>query len=73
MTQRIKLPEKFVNHLVSFPENGMGYQVVKVFLANGSILHNLKVINSSLLLIEQNMQLKKHEIEKIELEESSFL
>ena len=68
ITQRIELPEKFVNLLITLPENGMGYQVVKVFLANGSILHNLKVINSSVLIVDQNLKLNKHNIEKVELE-----
>jgi len=68
ITKRIELPEKLVNHLVSLPENGMGYQIVKVFLENGSILHNLKVINSSVLIVDQNLKLNKHNIEKVELE-----
>ena len=68
MTQRIDLPDKFVNFLITLPENGMGYQLVKVFLKKGNVLHNLKVINSSMLIVEQNIKLKKGDIEKIELE-----
>ena len=68
ITKRIELPEKLVTHLVSLPENGMGYQIVKVFLKNGSIFHNLKVINSSMLIVEQNIKLNKGDIEKVELE-----
>ena len=68
ITKRIELPEKFVNLLITLPENGMGYQLVKVFLKKGNILHNLKVINSSMLIVEQNVKLNKGDIEKIELE-----
>lgn len=68
ITKRIELPEKFVNFLITLPENGMGYQLVKVFLKKGNVLHNLKVINSSMLIVEQNIELNKGDIEKIELE-----
>ena len=68
LTHQIELPEKFVNRLVSLPENGMGYQLVKVFLTTGNVLHNLKVINSCILIVGQNIKLNKSDIEKIELE-----
>ena len=67
-TQRIELSQQFVNHLITLPENGMGYQLVKIFLKNGNVLHNLKVINSSMLIVEQNIKLNKNDIEKVELE-----
>ena len=67
-TRTLKLPDNFVNVLVNLPENGMGYQIVKVILKSGKILHQHKVINSSLLMLEENENITEKEIEKIELE-----
>jgi len=67
-TQKIKLPDRFVKYLISLPENGMGYQIVKVILKSGKILHQHKVINSSLLMLEENENITEKDIEKIELE-----
>jgi hypothetical protein len=67
-TQKIILPEKFVHLLVNLPENGMGYQIVNVILKSGRVLHQHKVINSSLLMLEENEVITGKDIEKIELE-----
>lgn len=67
-TQKIILPDRFVNYLVNLPENGMGYQLVKVFLKSGKILNHHKVINSSLLMLEENENITEKDIAKIELE-----
>ena len=56
------------NYLLSQPENGMGYQIVKVILKSGKVLRQHKVINSSLLMLETNENFTKKDIEKIELE-----
>lgn len=68
VTQRIQLPDRFSNHLIKMPESGMGYQLVKVFLKGGKILHNLKVLNSSILLVEKGESVHKEDIENIEIE-----
>lgn len=68
MTSKIKIPDKFADQLVKLPENGMGYQLVKVFLNNGKILHKHKVLNSSLLVLEDGEIISSFQIEKIELE-----
>ena len=65
---KLKLPEKFALQLMSLPENGMGYQLVKVFLKSGKILNHHKVINSSLLMLEENENITEKDIAKIELE-----
>jgi hypothetical protein len=65
---KLKLPEKFALQLVSLPETGMGYQIVKVVLKNGRILRKHKVINSSFLLLEPKEEISQNEIVKIELE-----
>lgn len=67
ITKRIELPKKFVKYLVTLPENGMGFQIVKVILKNGNVINNLKVFNSSVLLVKNDKILKDCDIEKIEL------
>jgi hypothetical protein len=67
-TRTLKLSDSFINVLVNLPENGMGYQIVKVILKSGKILHQHKVVNSSLLMLEENENITEKEIEKIELE-----
>ena len=67
-TRTLKLSDSFINTLVKLPENGMGYQIVKVILKSGKILHRHRVINSSLLMLEENENITEKDIEKIELE-----
>lgn len=64
----LKLNTDQENYLLSQPENGMGYQLVKVFLKSGNVLHHHKVINSSLLMLEENENITEKDIAKIELE-----
>lgn len=67
-TKTLKLPDSFINVLINLPENGMGYQIVKVILKSGKILNHHKVINSSLLMLEENENITEKDIAKIELE-----
>lgn len=67
-TKTIKLPESFVNKLVNLPESGMGYQLVKIILRSGKVLHQQKVINSEYLLLEGNQDLVVIDIKNIDLE-----
>ena len=64
----LKLSGRFINTLLNLPENGMGYQIVKVILKSGKILHQHKVLNSELLMLEENENISIKDIEKIELE-----
>ena len=64
----LKLNTDQENYLLSQPENGMGYQLVKVFLKSGNVLHHHKFINSSLLMLEENENITEKDIAKIELE-----
>ena len=64
----LKLSENFINFLVNLPENGMGYQIVKVILKSGKILHQQKVLNSEYLMLEENENITIKDIEKIELD-----
>ena len=66
--QSLKLTDSFINLLVNLPETGMGYQIVKVVLKSGQILHQHKVINSELLILEPNEKITIKDIDKIELD-----
>jgi hypothetical protein len=68
--QSLKLPESFVNKLVNLPESGMGYQVVKIILRSGKVLHRQKVINSEYLMLEGNQDFLVNDIKNIDLEQS---
>ena len=67
-TKTLKLPDSFINILVNLPESGMGYQIVKVILRSGKILHRQKVLNSEFLMLEENETINIKDIYKIELE-----
>ncbi len=67
-TRTLKLTDSFINILVNLPENGMGYQLVKVILKSGKVLHKHKVLNSELLMLEENENINIIDIDKIELE-----
>jgi hypothetical protein len=64
----IKLPESFVTKLINLPESGMGYQVVKIILRSGKVLHRQKVINSEYLMLEGNQDFLVNDIKNIDLE-----
>ena len=53
-SKSLKLPDNFIEILVNLPESGMGYQIVKVILKSGIVLHQHKVLNSELLMLEEN-------------------
>lgn len=67
-TRTLKLTGSLINILVNLPESGMGYQIVKVILKSGKILHQHKVLNSELLMLEENENITVKDIDKIELE-----
>lgn len=67
-TRTLKLPDNFINILVNLPESGMGYQIVKVILRSGKVLHQQKVLNSELLMLEENELFRARDIANIELE-----
>jgi hypothetical protein len=67
-TRALKLTDSLINVLVNLPESGMGYQLVKVILKSGDVLHQHKVLNSEVLMLEENENITVKDIEKIELE-----
>lgn len=64
----LKLSANFINTLVNLPENGMGYQIVKVVLKSGRVLHQHKVINSELLMLDESEKITINDIDRIEME-----
>ena len=53
--KKLQLKEEHVQHLITLPENGMGYQVVDITLKGGNILKKRVVLNSNLLLLEADV------------------
>jgi hypothetical protein len=62
------LPDNFINKLVNLPESGMGYQILKIILRTGRTLHQRKVLNSELLMLEENETINIRDIDKIVLD-----
>ena len=67
-THTLKLSDNFISILVNLPESGMGYQIVKVILKSGRELHQHKVLNSELLMLEESEKISIQDIDKIELD-----
>jgi hypothetical protein len=71
-TQSLKLSDNFINNLINLPENGMGYQIVRVILKSGKVLRQHKVINSELLMLGNNENISILDIDRIELEKEAL-
>ena len=67
-SRTIRLSDTFINILISLPENGMGFQIVKIIVKDGTILNQHKVINSEWLMLEEHENISNNDIENIELE-----
>lgn len=68
--RKLKLLDSQIRKLIKLPESGMGYHMVKLFFRNGTVLSNIKVLNSQFLLVEKSISLKAEDIERVELEAS---
>jgi len=66
-SQTLKLSDNFINTLVNLPKR-MGYQIVKVILKSGRVLHQHKVMNSELLMLDESEKITINDIDRIELE-----
>lgn len=55
----IKLPKHLVKKLLELPESGMGYQVVDFLLQDGTILKNVTVLNSSIAILDKDIDTSK--------------
>lgn len=65
---QIQLSEKFTAQLLTLPETGMGYQLVKVILKSGKILRSHRVLNGSFLILKEGEKLSEKDISRIEPE-----
>lgn len=64
-THTIQLPERLVQQLINIPESGMGYHHVDIYMNNGIVLRNKIVLNCSILILEDSIQIDVKEIEKL--------
>lgn len=67
MEKKVQLTDDQINYLSELPEQGMGYQIVDVFLKNGEVLKQRIVLNSTYLKLEENEDILLTDILKIEL------
>lgn len=67
MEKKVQLTDDQINYLSELPEQGMGYQIVDIFLTNGKILKKRVVVNSTYLKLENNENITPADITKIEL------
>jgi len=66
----IKLPENLIKKLQELPETGMGYQVVNLKFANGNLIENVIILNSSILILDKNIKnIVVSQIEDIKLKD----
>lgn len=70
MQTKLKLPTSFVDKLSALPEQGMGYQIVNVFLRSGVVLKKRKVLNSTYLLLESNETIIITDIENVVIDKT---
>jgi hypothetical protein len=64
---KIKLLEKQIKILESLPEQGMGYQIVDIYLDDGSILYQKLVYNATYLELDNSELLAPERIKEIKI------
>jgi hypothetical protein len=67
MTQKVKLLEKHIELLESLPEQGIGYQLVDIQMADGQLLTKRIVLNSSYLVVDDLESIDPTQIKSIRL------
>jgi hypothetical protein len=65
-TKTLNLTDNWISLLLNLPEKGMGYHLVNIFLKNGKVLSKHKVLNSSVLILEENENISVEDIERIQ-------
>ena len=65
MGKKLELSKKDSDYLSTMPENGMGYQIVKITLKNGQVLNQRIVVNSTYLLLNEGEKLDIDDINSI--------
>jgi hypothetical protein len=62
---QLRLSNKFIEVLESFPEQGMGYQIVNIELKDGRVLTDRIVFNSTYLKLDKEDNFTLDEIKDI--------
>jgi hypothetical protein len=65
LNKELKLTDEIISQLDVLPETGMGYHIVDILLKNDRILKRRTIINSSILLLNYDEEIKAEEIEEI--------
>ena len=72
MPRRLILSEHHIQHLLSLPETGMGYQRVRITLKSGAIVNNVMVENASHAIVPDGSPVfTDADIQSIELESNA--
>ncbi len=61
------LSQKWIDKLTTFPETGMGYQIVDIYLKTGVVLRKLMVINCEEITNLKNSSFSENDIQDIKL------
>lgn len=62
----LRLNSVWTEHLLKYPEKGMGYQRVDIKLKSGEIIENCSVLNAEDLILPENYSyLKVQDIEDL--------
>ncbi|MBI2677019.1 MAG: hypothetical protein HYX21_03700 [Candidatus Yanofskybacteria bacterium] len=65
------LSQKWVDKLAGLPETGMGYQIVDVYLKNGTIVRGLTVVNCEQIVVPESHSFSENDIQDIWLSQST--
>lgn len=63
--KKVKLPTKYQKYLLDKPEDGMGYQLVDVYMNDGHVIKSQIVINSKILLWRDHEDYETSDIKTI--------
>lgn len=63
--KEIELTTKLIEELIKSPETGMGYHTVNILLTNGNKLEKQVVLNSSILVTNENITI--NDISEVEV------
>ncbi len=70
--RKVQLKKEHIQHLMKLPESGMGYQIVDITLKDGQQFKERTVLNSQLLLLEDNEDIDPNYIKRIELTKNKY-
>jgi hypothetical protein len=65
LNKEIELTPDVISQLDGLPETGMGYHIVDILLKNDRVLKRRTIVNSSVLLLNYDEEIKADDIEEI--------